>query len=158
MIVGSGSILFEMIRYLSERQLVFICPRWFFSQAQPTAIRDVLAYLVAALKTPESVGKLIEIGGATRLSYADMLLGYARERGLKRLLIPTPIYAPRLSAYWVHMVTPLHWRSVLPLIEGLHYESVLQDDQARQLFPQIQPLDFQTALHLALGSRAKRYG
>jgi len=151
MVVGSGSILFEMIRYLAERQLVFICPRWYFSLAQPTAIRDVLAYLVAAIRTSESVGKMIEIGGATRLNYADMLLAYARERGLKRLLIPTPIYAPRLSSYWVHMVTPLHWRSVLPLIEGLHNESILHEDQARRLFPQIQPLDFQTALHLALG-------
>jgi uncharacterized protein YbjT (DUF2867 family) len=151
MIVGSGSILFEMIRYLAERQPIFICPRWYFTLAQPTAIRDVLAYLIAALSTPESIGKMIEIGGATRLKYADMLLAYAHERGLKRLLIPTPIYAPRLSAYWVHMVTPLHWRSVAPLIEGLRNESVLQDDQARRLFPHIQPLDFQTALHLALG-------
>jgi uncharacterized protein YbjT (DUF2867 family) len=151
MLVGSGSILFEMIRYLAERQPFFICPRWWFSLAQPIAIRDALAYLVAALSTPESIGKLIEIGGATQLSYADMLLVYARERSLKRLLIPTPFYTPRLSAYWVHMVTPLHWRSVLPLIEGLHSESVIQNDQARRLFPQIQPLDFQTALHLALG-------
>jgi uncharacterized protein YbjT (DUF2867 family) len=118
MIVGSGSILFEMIRYVAERQPIFICPRWYFTLAQPTAVRDVLAYLVAALKTPESLGKLIEIGGATRLNYADMLLVYARERGLKRLLIPIPNYTPRLSAYWVHMVTPLHWRSVLPLIEA----------------------------------------
>jgi uncharacterized protein YbjT (DUF2867 family) len=151
MIVGSGSILFEMIRYLVERQFVLICPRWFFSQAQPTAIRDVLAYLVAALKSPESVGRFIEIGGATRLSYADMLLAYARERGFKRLLIPTPFYSPKLSAYWVHMVTPLHWRSVLPLIEGLRYESILHEDQAQKFFPQILPLDFQTSVHLALG-------
>jgi uncharacterized protein YbjT (DUF2867 family) len=151
MIVGSGSILFEMIRYLAERQPIFICPRWYFSLAQPTAIRDVLAYLIAALNSSESVGKMIEIGGATRLKYADMLLAYSRERGFKRLLIPTPFYAPRLSSYWVHMVTPVHWRSVLPLIEGLRYESVLHEDLARRLFPHIQPLDFQTALHLALG-------
>jgi uncharacterized protein YbjT (DUF2867 family) len=151
MIVGSGSILFEMIRYLVERQPVLICPSWFFSMAQPTAIRDVLAYLVAALSTPNSIGKSIEIGGASQLRYADMLLGYARERGLKRLLIPTPFYAPRLSSYWVHMVTPLHWRSLLPLIEGLRFTNLLHEDQARKLFPQIQPLDFQTAVHLALG-------
>jgi uncharacterized protein YbjT (DUF2867 family) len=151
MIVGSGSILFEMIRYLAERQPVFLCPRWFFSLAQPTAIRDVLAYLIAALNTSESIGKLIEIGGATQLRYADMLLGYARERGFKRLLIPTPFYTPRLSSYWIHMITPLHWRSILPLIEGLRYAHILREDLARQLFPQIQPLDFQTAVHLALG-------
>jgi uncharacterized protein YbjT (DUF2867 family) len=151
MVVGSGSALFEMIRYLVERQPVLICPQWFFSLAQPVAIRDVLAYLISALETPASVGKMIEIGGATRLVYADMLLGYARERGLKRFLIRTPFYTPRLSAYWVHMVTPIHWRIVLPLIEGLHAEIIVHDDLARRLFPRIQPLDYQTAVYLALG-------
>jgi uncharacterized protein YbjT (DUF2867 family) len=151
MIVGSGSILFEMIRYLAEREPIFICPRWFYSLAQPIAIRDVLAYLISALEKPASQGRLIEIGGATRLRYADMLCAYAGERGLKRLLIRTPVYAPRLSAYWVHMVTPIQWNVILPLIEGLNAEIIVRDDLARRLFPQIKPLDFQTALHLALG-------
>src|SRR5215207_10623274 len=82
MIVGSGSVLFEMIRYLTEREPVLICPAWFFSQAQPIAIRDVLTYLIAALESTESRDRQIEIGGQTRLTYADMLLGYAGERGL----------------------------------------------------------------------------
>lgn len=150
MVIGSGSALFEMIRYLTERQPLLICPHWFYSLAQPVAIRDVLAYLIAALHTPESEGGLIEIGGATRLCYADMLRGFAKERGLKRILIHTPFYTPRLSAYWVHMVTPIHWRVVLPLIEGLHNEIIVHDDLAHRLFPNIQPLDYQTALHLAL--------
>jgi len=150
MIVGSGSVLFEMIRYIAERQPVFICPAWYFSEAQPIAIRDALSYLVAALEVPESIGRVIEIGGPTRLTYADMLLGYARERGLKRWLIRTPFYAPRLSAYWVHMVTPIHWRVVAPLIEGLRASLIVRDDAAGKLFPQIQPIDFQTAVHLAL--------
>ena len=150
MIVGSGSVLFEMIRYLSEREPLFICPRWFFSMAQPIAIRDVLSYLITALEMPESIGKMIEIGGATRLTYADMLFSYAKERGLRRFLIPTPFYAPRLSAFWVHMVTPIHWRIVLPLIEGLRAKLVVHDDLAKKLFPQIRPLDFQTATYLAL--------
>jgi uncharacterized protein YbjT (DUF2867 family) len=151
MIVGAGSVLFEMIRYLTERQPLLICPRWFFTLAQPIAIRDVVDYLVEALDVPESVGKMIEVGGASRLRYADMLLGYAAERGLKRWLIPAPVYAPRLSAYWVHMVTPLHWRALLPLIEGLGAESVSHDELARRLFPRIQPLDYQAAVRLALG-------
>src|SRR5512142_468527 len=151
MIVGSGSALFEMIRYLAEREPVLVCPAWFFSEAQPIAIRNVLDYLVTALRVPESAGKLIEIGGSTRLTYADMLMAYAKERGLKRTLIRTPVNAPRLSAYWVHMVTPIHWRVVLPLIEGLRARLVVHDDEAKRLFPQIQPMDFRTALHLALG-------
>lgn len=151
MIIGSGSALFEMVRYVTERQPVLVCPAWFFSQAQPIAIRDVLYYLIAALETPESTGRMIEIGGPTRLTYADMLLGYAKERGLRRALIRTPFYAPRLSAYWVHMVTPIHWRVVLPLIEGLRARLIVRDGAAQKLFPQIKPIEFQTAVHLALG-------
>jgi len=150
MIVGSGSALFEMIRYLAEREPVLICPAWFFSQAQPIAIRDVLAYLIATLDTPESIGSVIEIGGPTLLTYADMLLEYASERGFKRTLIRTPFNAPLLSAYWVHMITPIHWRMVLPLIEGLHAKLIVRDQVARKLFPNIEPIDFQTALRLAL--------
>lgn len=151
MIIGSGSALFEMIRYLTEREPVLTCPAWFFSQAQPIAIRDVLSYLVDALKTPDVVGRVIEVGGLTRLTYADMLLGYAKERNLRRWLIRTPFYAPRLSAYWVHMVTPIHWRVVAPLIEGLRAELIVRDETAKKLFPHIQPIDYQTAVHLALG-------
>lgn len=151
MIVGSGSALFEMIRYLAEREPLLICPAWFYSEAQPIAIRDALSYLIDAIQTPESVGKLIEIGGATRLTYADMLRGYASERHLTRYLIRTPFYAPRLSAYWVQLVTPIHWRVALPLIEGLRASLIVRDEAAKRLFPHIQPLDFQTAVHLALG-------
>jgi len=151
MIIGSGSALFEMIRYLTEREPLLVCPAWFFSQAQPISIRDVLAYLIDALKSPESSGRMIEIGGPTRLTYADMLRGYAKERNLKRWLIRTPFYTPRLSAYWVHMLTPIHWRVVLPLIEGLRARLIVRDEAAKKLFPQIKPIDFQTAVHLALG-------
>jgi uncharacterized protein YbjT (DUF2867 family) len=151
MIVGSGSALFEMIRYLTEREPLLVCPAWFFSLAQPVAIRDVLAYLIAALDVSESVGRVIEIGGPTRLTYAAMLLEYARERGLKRTLIRTPFYATLLSAYWIHLVTPIHWRVIFPLIEGLRAQLLVRDETARKLFPKIEPIDFRTALHLALG-------
>jgi uncharacterized protein YbjT (DUF2867 family) len=151
MIVGSGSVLFEMIRYLAEREPVLVCPAWFFSRAQPIAIRDALSYLAGAIEKPETIGRVIEIGGPDQLTYAAMLLGYARQRGLKRTLIRTSIYAPRLSAYWVHMITPIHYRVVLPLIEGLRSDLVVHDDTAHRLFPEVQPIDFQRAVHLALG-------
>jgi hypothetical protein len=80
-----------------------------------------------------------------------MLLGYAKERGLKRALLRIPYYAPRLSAYWVHMATPIHWRILLPLIEGLSARLIVRDETAKKLFPQIKPIDFHTAVHLALG-------
>ncbi len=90
-IVGSGSLSFEMIRYLTERIPVMICPKWVFTKIQPIAIRNVLDYLVAALECPESVGLTIEIGGNDVLTYAGMMLGYAKARGLKRRLLAVPV-------------------------------------------------------------------
>lgn len=150
MIIGSGSVLFEMVRFLVEREPVLVCPRWFFSKAQPIAIRNVLDYLVGALDQPESIGRQIEIGGRKTLSYAEMLLEYAQVRGLKRLLIPTPFHFPKLSAYWVHMVTPITYNAVLPLIEVLKYDSLVNNDEAHALFPGIEIFDFNTAVQLAL--------
>jgi uncharacterized protein YbjT (DUF2867 family) len=149
-IVGSGSLSFEMIRYLTELLPVMICPKWVYTRVQPIAIDDVLSYMVAALAQPASAGRVIEIGGADVLAYADMMLGYARARGLRRKLIPVPVLTPHLSAHWVHWMTPVHAGIVYPLIEGLRNEVVVRDEAARTLFPQIQPLDYDTAVHRAL--------
>jgi uncharacterized protein YbjT (DUF2867 family) len=149
-IVGSGSISFEMIRYLTERVPLMICPRWVYTRIQPIAIMDVLNYLVAALKTPESAGKIIEIGGSEVITYGDMMLGYARIRGLRRILLPVPVLTPRLSSYWVHWVTPVSAAIARPLIEGLRNEVIVRDTQARQIFPDLVPRDYQTAVELAL--------
>ena len=106
-IVGSGSISFEMIRYLAERLPIMICPRWIYSRIQPIAIDDLLDYLVSALGVPESAGRVIEIGGADVTTYRGLILGYARARGLRRLMLPVPVLTPRLSSYWVHWTTPI---------------------------------------------------
>lgn len=151
MVIGSGSLLFEMVRYLTEHQPILVCPRWFYTLAQPIAIRNVLDYLLAVLDSQASLGRLIEIGGPQRITYAQMCMEYAKLRKLKRLMLPAPVYAPRLSAWWTSLTTPLTWRALLPLIEGLHAESLVTDESARQLFPQVQLLDFTTALSLALG-------
>lgn len=149
-IVGSGSLSFEIIRYLTERLPIMICPRWLYTRAQPIAIRNVLDYLVAALDNPDSEGKRIEIGGANVLTYGDMLRGYARARGLRRWLIPVPVLTPRLSSYWVHLVTPIPANIARPLIGGLRNDVVVQDHSARRLFPQITPLAYDEAVRLAL--------
>ncbi len=151
-IVGSGSVSFEMIRYLTERIPVMICPRWVYTRVQPISIRNVLEYLVTALETPESRGKVIEIGGSDVLTYGDMMMGYAEVRGLHRLLLPVPVLTPRLSSHWVHWVTPIPAEIARPLIEGLRNEVIVRDDTARRLFPNIQPMDYQTSVRLALAS------
>lgn len=149
-IVGSGSLSFEMIRYLTERVPVMICPSWVYTKTQPVAIRNVLEYLVAALAVPDSAGRIVEIGGAEVISYGDMMTGYARARGLRRWMLPVPFLTPRLSSYWVHLVTPIPATIAQPLVEGLRNEIVVRDDSARRLFPEIAPMDYASAVAAAL--------
>ena len=149
-IVASGSVSFEMIRYLAERIPVMICPQWVYTRVQPISIRNVLEYLVAALETPESRGEIVEIGGSEVLTYGDMMMGYAEVRGLRRVLLPVPVLTPRLSSHWVHWMTPIPAEIARPLIEGLRNEVIVRDDTARRLFPDIQPLDYRTAVRRAL--------
>ena len=149
-IVGSGSLSFEMIRYLTERVPVMICPRWVYTRIQPIAVRTVLDYLVEALRVPGSAGRTIEIGGADVITYGEMLTFYAEVRGLRRWLVPVPVLTPKLSSYWVHFVTPIPAAIARPLIAGLRNEIIVRDDVARRLFPGIQPLDYRTAVKLAL--------
>ena len=140
-IVGSGSLSFEMIRYLTERVPGMICPRWVYTRIQPIAIRTVLDYLIEALRVPDSAGRTIEIGGADVITYGEMLTFYAEVRGLRRWLVPVPVLTPKLSSYWVHFVTPIPAAIARPLIAGLRNEIIVRDDAARRLFPAIQPLD-----------------
>jgi hypothetical protein len=139
-----------MIRYLTERVPVMICPRWVFTRIQPIAVRNVLDYLVEALHVPQSAGQVIEIGGSDVISYGEMLTFYAQVRGLRRWLIPVPVLTPKLSSYWVHFVTPIPAAIARPLVAGLRNEIIVRDDYAQRLFSAIQPLDYRTAVKSAL--------
>ena len=145
-IVGSGSISFEMIRHLAERLPVMVCPKWVYSRIQPIAIDDLLEYLVSALNTPESQGRTIEIGGADVTTYRGLMLGYARARGLRRLLIPVPVLTPRLSSYWVHWMTPIPAKITHALVEGLRNEVVVTDNLSHTLFPHVKPRDYSSSI------------
>jgi len=147
-IVGSGSVAFEMIRYLTERLPIMICPKWVLSRCQPIAIRDVLTYLLSAAEEPRSDNKILEIGGRDVLTYREMMLGYARVRGLHRFLIRVPVLTPRLSSYWVDLITPIPAALARPLIEGLKNDVVCQNDEARKIFP-FEPLVYEEAVRLA---------
>lgn len=149
-IVGSGSISFEMIRVLTERLPVMICPRWVSTRCQPIAIRQVLAYLIQCLEKEESTGKILEIGGPDVLTYAQMMLQYASVRGLRRWLIPVPVLTPRLSSLWVDLVTPIPAQIARPLIEGLRHEVIVRDRLAETLFPEIESIRYKQAVQVAL--------
>jgi len=151
MIVGAGSISFEMLRYLVERLPFMICPRWVGTRSPPIAVRDVLDYLTACLEQPASKGKIYDIGGPDWLSYRDMMLAYARLRHLKRRMIAVPVLTPRLSSYWVDLVTPIPAALARPLIQGLRNELTCRTEAAPDAdFPHIRPLPFKEAVRQAL--------
>jgi uncharacterized protein YbjT (DUF2867 family) len=147
-IIGSGSASFEILRHLTERLPIMITPRWVGTRCQPIGIRDVLDYLVGALDHPEVTG-IVEIGGPDILSYGDMMRTYARLRGLRRLMIPVPVLTPRLSSYWVNLVSPVPARIARPLIEGLRNEVIVRDPGPAAAFG-LEPLSYPDALQRAI--------
>ncbi|MFC1633993.1 SDR family oxidoreductase [Planctomycetota bacterium] len=149
-IVGTGSIAFEMIRYLTERVPIMICPRWVRTRVQPIGIDDVIEYLAASVRNESSADQVIEIGGADVLTYGEMMKDYARVRGLRRWLLHVPVLTPRLSSYWIHWVTPVPAAFARPLIEGLRSEVVVRDNKAAELFYQIKPSGYKSAVSRAL--------
>ena len=144
-VVGAGSLSFEMIRALVERLPVMICPRWVDTLAQPIAIDDVIAYLVAALTLPVNGDAVFEIGGPEVVSYGDLMRRYARLRGLRRLLLPVPVITPHLSGLWLSLVTPTQARVGRALVEGLRNATIVRSAAAQLAF-HITP----TPLHDAL--------
>jgi len=149
-VIGAGSISFEMVRYLTERVPIMICPRWVTTRIQPIGIDDVVSYLVAALDEPKSKGMTIDIGSPSIETYRSMMLKYAAQRGLRRPLLQVPVLTPRLSSYWVDLVTPIPASISRPLIEGLRSEVVCANNLAHEIFPQIRPLTYEQALERAL--------
>ena len=133
-VIGSGSASFEMIRALVERLPVMVTPRWVSVLSQPIAIDDVLAYLAAAIDLPGRGHRIFEIGGKDAMSYRDIMHEYARQRGLRRLMIPVPVLTPRLSSLWLGLVTPLYSRVGRRLIDSLRHPTVVRDTEALAAF------------------------
>lgn len=144
LIIGSGSASFEAVRHLTERLPVMVTPRWVATRSQPIAIRDVLDYLVAAVDDSTASG-VIEIGGPDVLSFGGMMMAYARQRGLRRVIVPVPVMAPRLSSYWVSLVSPVPSAVARPLIESLRREAVVRDPGPARAFA-LSPMPFEEAL------------
>jgi len=147
-VIGSGSLSFELIRSLVERLPVMICPKWVATPAQPIAVEDVLAYLRAALELPEGESRIFEIGGPDPVSYGDIMREYARQRGLRRCMISVPVLTPYLSSLWLGLVTPVYARTGRKLIEGLRNPTVVRDDSALEVFD-IRPRGLREAIERA---------
>jgi uncharacterized protein YbjT (DUF2867 family) len=149
-VIGSGSLSFEMVRALVERLPVMVTPRWVSQPTQPLAIEDLVQYLAGALELPVCASTVVEIGGPDRVSYADLMREYARQRGLGRLMLRVPVLSPRLSSLWLGLVTPLYARVGRELVESTRNATVVDDDSARRLFPALRPRGVREAIARAL--------
>lgn len=148
-IIGSGSLSFELIRALVERLPMMITPRWVQVVAQPIAVTDVMSYLVAALDLAEREHRTFEIGGADRVSYRGIMREYARQRDLRRWMIPVPVLTPKLSSLWLGLVTPVYASVGRILIDSIRHETVVRYDSALEAFA-VRPMGIREAIATAL--------
>jgi len=150
-VIGSGSLSFEMVRALTERLPVMVCPRWVGIASQPIAIDDAVAYLLAAITLPGRGSRVFEIGGPDVVSYGDIMREYARQRGLRRLMIPVPLLTPHLSSLWLALVTPLYARVGRKLIGSIRNATVVRDRSALIAFS-IRPRGLEAAIARAIAA------
>jgi uncharacterized protein YbjT (DUF2867 family) len=140
-IIGSGSASFEMIRNLAQKLPVMITPRWVNTKTQPIAVDDVLSYLEEAVSLENTGNTVVDIG-ADIMSFREMMVAAGRAMGLKRFIIPVPVLSPRLSSYWLVLITTVPFKMAAALVDGLKSETVRQNDKASLLFPNIKPMTF----------------
>ncbi len=152
LVVGAGSLSFDLVKSLTDRLPVMLCPKWLATPTQPIAIDDVLAYLLAAMDLPPGESQVIEIGGADVLTYGGIIREYARQRGLRRWLISVPVLTPYLSSLWLALVTPASFEVGRHLIEGLKNPTVVRDDRALAQFS-IRPKGIRAAIRDVLEER-----
>ena len=147
-IIGSGSLSFDMVRALVERLPVMITPKWVRSIAQPIAVEDVIQYLLEAMDLPIVSSAVFEIGGANKVSYEEIMREYARQRKLRRIMIPVPFFSPKAASYWLALVTPLYFTVGRKLIASVKNDSVVMDTAALEAFS-IRPKGFAEAISRA---------
>ncbi len=154
LVIGAGSLSFDLVRSLTNRLPVMICPRWLTTPTQPIAVDDVLAYLLAAMDLPTGPSRIFEIGGTDVVTYGDIIREYARQRKLRRWLISVPVLTPYLSSLWLGLVTPASAEVGRHLIEGLKNPTVVRDQSALGVFP-IRPMGIREAISRALASQSE---
>ena len=154
-VIGAESLSFDLIKTLTDRLPVMICPRWLTTPTQPIAVDNVLAYLLAARDLPPGESRVFEIGCADVTTYGGMIREYARQRGLWRWLIYVPVLTPYLSSLWLALVTPTKFEVGRYLIEGLKNPTVVRDRKALDVFP-IRPMSVSDAIAKALAGRTAR--
>ena len=155
-IIGSGSISFELARSLVERLPVMITPKWVNNKAQPIFIEDVLTYLTRAIELETNQNEIFEIGGSDKVSYADIMKEYSKQQKLNRIMIPVPILTPYLSSIWLGLVTPVYADIGMKLIEGVKNPTIVEDNRAKEVF-NIEPKGLKESIKEALKEEEKEF-
>lgn len=148
-VIGAGSLSFDLVCSLTNRLPIMICPRWLATPTQPTAIDDILAYLLESLKLPPGPSRIFEIGGKDVVTYGDIIREYAKQKGLRRWLISVPLLTPYLSSLWLGLVTPTSAEVGRHLIEGLRNPTVVTDASALEAFS-VKPMGISEAVARAI--------
>lgn len=156
-IIGYGGASYEMVHSLVRRLPIMITPRWVATRNQPIAVADVIAYLAGCLQEPRTEGQTFDIGGPDVLTYKEMMERFARIEGRRIWIVPVPVLTPKLSAYWVGLVTPVKAAIAIALIEGLKNEVICRDNRIRELIP-IPLTSFDDALRTALAEQQQAGG
>ena len=151
LVIGTGSLSFDLVKSLTDRLPVMLCPRWLTTPTQPVAVDDVLAYLMAAKDMPPGGSRTFEIGCPDVTTYGGMIREYARQKGLRRWLISVPVLTPYLSSLWLALVTPAAFEIGRHLIEGLKNPTMVRDTTALEVFP-VSPMGIREAIQKALTS------
>jgi uncharacterized protein YbjT (DUF2867 family) len=156
-VVGRGSAAFETIVALVDRLPVMVAPRWVSTPTQPVALADVVAYLAGVAGREEAFGQTFDVGGPEVMTYREMIERVARLRGKRRAILEVPVLTPRLSSYWLHLVTPVKAGVARPLVEGLSVVTVAREERIRRIVP-LELTPFQAAARAALAGRAGSRG
>ncbi len=155
-VLGAGSISFEMIRSLTEHLPFMVMPKWVSAKAQPISIEDLLDYLMESIDHPATESTVVEVGGTEQVSYRDLMKEYARQRGLRRIMLPVPFLTPWLSSHWLGLVTPLYAAVGRHLIEGVKNRTVVEHPQQAARYA-TRPCSMSEAIARALLNERKEF-
>ena len=156
-IIGSGSLSFELIRSLAEHLPFMITPKWVLINAQPISVHDVLRYLEASIKMDISEHQIFEIGGKDIVSYLDLIKMYCEYRNLKRIMIPVPFLSPYLSSLWLGLVTPLYAKIGRKLIESVRHATIVSNQNKTDSYFNIKTMGIKEAIHSAMENEEKEF-
>ena len=154
-ILGQGGGSFQMLQYLVERLPVMVCPKWVLTKSQPISVDDVVTYLIKSIELEDTANKDFDIGGPEILSYVDMMKRYSAilKKPLKIVIIP--FLTPRLSSYWVDLITPVKASLARPLIDSLKHEAVVHDNEIQKLIP-IKLMNFEESIKTAMKEQVRK--